>query len=204
MKYRVAVLSVVAVLFAVSSAHADDAWSHKTEFKWSKTTGIRIVEPEGFKVSIGEQKDSVPAVFKLANEDKYHVVEVTAPDGATWSKKIEVKAGKQTVLRVSYAKKAAAPKKAGKKARKYMGKVTNGNHKCAAKNRFHMKFEFLLDGEKIKDIVLKSGRFEPNFELPEGNYDIRYYKRQSKRWVSFEFGKKDINKDGFHVFYGCK
>ena len=52
MKFRLALLSIAARMLAANSAQAGGDWSHKTEFKWAKSSGIRIVEPNGFKVSV--------------------------------------------------------------------------------------------------------------------------------------------------------
>jgi hypothetical protein len=204
MKLRLALLAVVGLSLNVSSARADDDWSHTTELKWSKTSGIRVIEPEGYTVSVGDASDTVPTVFNLPNEDKYYVVKVSAPDGASWSKKIEVQNGKQTVLRVTYKKKADAPKQAAKKTRSHIGKVANNNHKCDKNQRYAMKFEFLIDGEKIKELALKPGIYEPSFELPQGKYDVRYHRLESKRWVFLETGHEEVSKDGFSISYGCK
>jgi hypothetical protein len=195
------VFVVGAMVAFASVAHADE-WTHSQDFKYSQTASIRVVEPEGFKVVVNGKSDVVPAVFNLDNADAYMVVQLTAPDGKVWEKKIEVRANNQTVLRVKYTPAAAAAPAAGAK-RSHIGSVKNTTHTCDREKRKAYKFDFRLDGKDVKSFELQSGKYTPNVELVDGNYEVRLWTMKSGQWVFQETSSFTVDKDGWVFFYGC-
>src|SRR5687768_997660 len=134
-------LIVLAVISAPLTAFAD-SWSFTTEIQPTNTTSLRIVEPEGYRVTVGQQTNSVPAVFTLPNADDYVTLAVVAPNGASWEKKIEVKPYKQTVVRITH--RAERPAAAPITRPSHVGVLFNTSHLCRdAKARGPVRLEFI-------------------------------------------------------------
>lgn len=199
MKLMPAVMVAGALVAFAAEARADE-WTHSQDFKYAQTASIRVVEPEGFKVVVNGKSDVVPAVFNLDNADAYMVVQLTAPDGKVWEKKIEVRANNQTVLRVKYTPAAAAAPAAGAK-RSHIGSVKNTTHTCD--KRAAHKFDFRLDGKDVKSFELQPGKYTPNVELVDGNYEVRIWSIKSGQWVFQETSSFTVDKDGWVFYYGC-
>jgi len=193
-------LALIVGLVAVSSvAYADD-WTFTQDFSYAKTASIKVTEPEGYKVTIGDKTDTAPAVFNFDNNDAFQLVHITAPDGKSWEKKIEVRAGHQTTLRVKYAPAAAATP-AGD-ARKHIGTVKNETNTCAKKT--NQRFDFMLDGKLVRSFELRGGQYTPNVELPDGTYQVRLFSVVSGQWVFQASSDFAVTKDGWVYTYGCK
>ena len=201
MKLMPAVMVAGAMVAFAAEARADE-WTHSQDFKFAKTASIRVVEPEGFKVVVNGKSDVVPAVFNLDNADAYMVVQVTAPDGKVWEKKVEVRANNQTVLTLKYTPAAAATPAAGAK-RSHIGSVKNTTNSCDREKRKAYKFDFRLDGKDVKSFELQSGKYTPNVELTDGSYEVRMWTMKSGQWVFEQTANFTVAKDGWVFFYGC-
>ncbi|HZJ62510.1 MAG TPA: energy transducer TonB [Kofleriaceae bacterium] len=72
----------------------------------SAKAAIRVTGPAGFKVAIttplGDLVGAIPQRFELAPDTSDVRVVVTAPDGAVWSKRIDVKAKQETEVAVDF------------------------------------------------------------------------------------------------------
>jgi len=195
-------LAIICVAAFAVEARADE-WTHQQEFKFSQTASIRVVEPEGFKVSVNGKSDVVPAVFNFDNADAYYIVKMTSPDGKTWEKKIEVRANNQTVLRVKFTPAEKAVPAAGAK-RSHIGTVKNTTHSCESlSERVAKKFDFRLDGKDVQSFELKAGKYVPNVELVDGNYEVRIWGIKSGQWVFEQTAAFTVDKDGWVFFFGC-
>jgi hypothetical protein len=187
-------------------AHSPDAeagWTHTTTFRYSRSSSIRVVEPQGFSVQVKERKDTIPAVFNLPNQSAYEWVTITASDGKVWRQKIEVRANNETVLTVRYSSDdKPAPKKAGP-GRKYIGSVANTSNRCKRSDNTAYRFDFLLDGQKVYSVALNPNKFAPNVELTGGSYDVRVFKYSQRQYVYRTTLKRQIDRDGWRVSFGC-
>jgi hypothetical protein len=197
----VKVVATVAVV-AFSTVASADEWSLTAEHKYSQSASIRVVEPEGYKVTVGDSADTVPAVFNLKNADAYQVVKLTAPDGKTWEKKVEVRANHQTIVRVKHAAAAAPKEEPAKKTKSHIGTVKNTTNKCDRRSAH--KFDFMLDGTLVKSFELEAGKYIPNVELAPGSYDVRRFSVKSNQWVFDETTTFAVSKDGWVYYYGCQ
>jgi len=194
-------LIVVGSVVAISLEARADEWTHSQDFKYSQTASIRVVEPEGFKVVVNGKSDVVPAVFNLDNADAYYVVKMTSPEGKVWEKKIEVRANNQTVLRVKFTPADKAAPAAASDKRSHIGSVKNTTHTCD--KRANHKFDFRLDGKDVKSFELQPGKYTPNVELVDGNYEVRIFAVKSGQWVFQETANFTVDKDGWVFFFGC-
>lgn len=185
---------------AIASA---DTWNQSAEFKHSNAASIRVIEPDGYRVSIGGRLDSVPAVFAQANADAYVVMSVTAPSGASWETKVEVRPHTQTVVRVRHVADAPAAPAQSAKVASYVGIVFNTSHLCKTPgDRTDVRLEFILGADVVKAIdVAKQSRLD--VELPGGEYRVRHYKRGKSGWELHGSGKRSIAKDGWNYEFGC-
>lgn len=196
---KLALVAAIAVL-APAVAYADE-WTPSQDFQRSQVASLRVVEPEGYKVTVNGRADTAPAVFNFDNADNYVLVRFEAPGGASWEKKIEVKAYHQTVLRVRHVKAvAAAPD--NKAVRTYVGVAANTSHLCKKPaERVAIKMEI------VKETVVKSFELQPkstlNVDLPEGTYDVRVYKPLNGQWAYTQTIPRQVTKDGWVLEFGC-
>lgn len=201
------ILFALAVLTFAGVAFAD--WSYTTSHKYAGKTSLKVIEPDGFKVkvTIGSdvKEDTIPAVFQLPDGDAFLPVTVVAKDGSTWSQKIEVKDKQQTELKVQYTAGAkAAPAPAGP-TRKFIGSATNTTNRCTNPNdRADLRYDFLLDGTKVREIEVAMNRRIPNVEIAQGSYSVRIFKKRGNDYIFLSTSQYDITKDGWEFSYGCK
>lgn len=195
------VITAIACVMSLATVARAEEWSLTVEHKYSKEASIRVVEPEGYQVFADGVSDTVPAVLKTANTDAYVVVKFTAPSGRTWEKKVEVRAGHQTIVRVKHAPPSDAPATPGKAAKMHIGSVKNTTNKCG-KSSAH-KFDFMADGKLAKSFELAGGKFIPNVELPAGSYEVRRFDVRQGQWVFAETTPFAVTKDGWVYVYGC-
>ncbi|MBT8496405.1 MAG: hypothetical protein KJO07_25385 [Deltaproteobacteria bacterium] len=200
MKPTLAAIAIAFItLLAGTQVASADAWKHSVEFKYAKSSSIRIVEPEGLKVVVEGREDTVPAVFKFANQANYYRVQVTAKDGKTWTKKIEVKAHRETVLRVSYTPKGKAPQTQDKKVQTFIGKARN-----TCRRKVALRFEFKLGADKKATVSLVP-RQTKDVELPAGSYKVRVYNAttRSKKWNYLKTFDLSVKSDGWSFAPSC-
>ena len=200
---RTIVLAALATVCMVSVARADD-WSLTQEFSNAPSASIRVVEPEGYTVTIDGHTDTIPAVFQIANAANYFNMTVKSPDGATWNKKVEVKEYKQTVVRIKHVK-ADAPKTPDApkaKAMSYVGTVRNTTNNCKADQQMSIKLEFVSGPDVVKTVEVKAGA-KTSVELAEGPYRIRRWQLEGADWVFDKTDEWTVKKDGWTYDWGC-
>lgn len=194
------VVSVLVLLVSFASTARADEWSHTVELQAADAATIRVVEPEGYQLTIDGRTETAPAVFPVANRDAYVLLGVRAPSGATWERKIEVKAWHQSVVRIRHAaaRPAAAPP-----AATYVGVVANTTHLCkAAADRRDLRVEF-VSGATIVKTVEAPVRSRVDVELPAGEYRVRRYLRGPSGWELSSAGTFTVDKDGWTYHYSC-
>jgi hypothetical protein len=201
------ILFALAVLTFAGVALAD--WSYTTSFKFAGKTSLKVTEPSGFKVKVtvgsDVKEDTIPTVVALPDGDAFLPVTVVAKDGSTWSQKIEVKDKQQTELKVQYTPAAkAAPGPAGP-ARKFIGSASNTTSRCTNPNdRGDLRYDFLLDGNKVREIEVAMNRRISNLEIAQGSYSVRIFKKRGNDYIFVTTSQYDVNKDGWEFTYGCK
>ena len=200
--------AAVVSLATLASATSMAAWTQSTSFSHAPRTSLKITEPNGFKVTATVDgkpgEDKVPMVLNLPDADAYVPVTITAPDGKSWSGKIEVKARQQTLLTFKYTAEAG-PQPVAANVRKFVGKIWNTTDKCGAPDQNEIKFEFLAGGQKAGEYVVGVGQAMNAVEMPEGAYDVRIYSRPANgqwNYVKTNAGFQ-VAKDGWVADYGC-
>ncbi|MBA3452076.1 MAG: hypothetical protein H0T42_03145 [Deltaproteobacteria bacterium] len=193
-------LSLACILIPAIAA-AEDRWSHTEDFQPASSASIRVVEPEGYQVTINGRTDSAPAVFAVPNADNYYVMTLRAPSGATWERKLEVRQWKQNVVRVRHgvdtvATPASAPAK-------YVGVVANTTHLCKkVSDRRDMRIELVLGADIIKSIDV-AVRSRVDVELPAGEYRVRQYLRNQDAWELAGTQKHTVSADAWTIHFRC-
>ena len=188
-------------LAAPALARADE-WSHTAELQSASTASIRVVEPEGYHVTVNERTDAAPAVFAVPNADNYIVLGVRAPSGATWERKIEVKAYRQTVVRIRHVA-ARADKPPPARGASYIGVVANTLHLCKkAADRRDIRLVFVLGADEIKTVDVKL-RSRTDVELPGGQYRVRRFVQGASGWEYASTLEYAVEKDGWVYQWGC-
>jgi len=172
-------------------------------------TSLKVLEPDGFKIAVtmadGSVKNgTVPELFQLPEQDAFLKVTLTAPDGTTWSKKIEVRAKQQAELAVAF--KADEPKPQDKPAsvRSFVGKVENAGHTCGQPYAKSLKVDFLRSTDHSSALTKE---IEPNtyinVELPSGRYNVRMFVKTNDVWDFVTSAPADVTKDGWKYAFGC-
>jgi len=195
-------LAVAVAILLPAVAHADE-WSHTQEFAGAQSASIRVVEPDGYTVTVGGRTDTVPAVFAVDNANAYVVLAMRSPEGATWSKKIEVREYRQTVLRVRHVKSAPPPNE-GPKERpvSYVGTVKNSTDKCRAEYQMTIKLDFVRGPDVVRSTELKAGA-RASVELATGSYNVRRYQLDGSEWVFDKTETFNVRTDGWEYDWGC-
>ena len=194
-------LAFVVLAFSATVATPSPAdWSKTESFEFSAKTSIKITDPAGAKayVTIGNEvkEEALPAVFALPDADAFIAVKVVAADGDTWTGKVEVKAKKQTVLKLNYVPKAAGAKPSGAK---FMGQMQNWTHQCDRRERDVLKFVAMKDGKAAYETTLRPNQAATNVELEPGQYSVRIFKGANfVRALDLQ-----VDKDGWVFKYGC-
>jgi TonB family protein len=93
----------------VLTIRLDDAassWDYEVTYQDAAAAALTVAGPPGFKVTMampaGEMVGTLPQRFELADRDGDAHVTVTAPDGTSWSRKIQVKAKQETHVAVDF------------------------------------------------------------------------------------------------------
>lgn len=202
--YRTVLGLIVLVLALAPRLSHADSWSHTTEVNQARSTSIRIVEPEGYQVTVEGRTDTVPAVFALADADAYVVLAMVSPGGARWEKKIEVKAYRQTVVRVTHRADAPAPKTAPTAAKAtFIGILANTSHLCRKESdRGAVRIEMVSDGTTVGayDVAARS---RVDAKLPAATYQVRLFLAGTSGWEYRSTQTFEVKKDGWVFDYGC-
>ncbi len=206
--------SLLVLFAAIGTATAAGSFSDRINYRPSRDTSIKIVEPEGFRVTIespdGMQTGTVPELFRLPNQDAFVKVTMTSPDGTSWSKKVEIRQRNQAELSVTFKPDAAREKEKAKdapRARTFITELQNKGSTCDATSpwRATISAQFLRasDGVVIGTLQLdddKSGQTE----LPADTYDARVFSWNGTEWKLAVSTRVDIPaRDGFVLAFGC-
>ncbi|HET9624031.1 MAG TPA: hypothetical protein VFP84_21815 [Kofleriaceae bacterium] len=93
----------------VLTVRLDDAassWAYEVSYHDAASTSLNVTGPAGFAVKLavpaGELAGVLPQKFQIADSVKDARVTVTAPDGTTWTRKIQVAAKQETQVAVDF------------------------------------------------------------------------------------------------------
>lgn len=196
-----AALVVGTVVFSSPSAHAE--WTKTESFEHSAKTSLKILEPadaHAFVTIQNETKEgTLPHIWSLADEDAFISVKIVAANGESWTGKVEVKAHKQTVLKLAQIAKApAAPAPAGQK---FIGRMENTTHRCSGNERQELKYVAMKDGKPALEKTVSPNRSIGNLELEAGHYTVRVFKHSTNDFIQTK--DLDVAKDGWTFSWGC-
>ena len=160
-----------------------------------------MLEPEGYRFTVDGRSDTAPAVFPVSNRDQYILVEATAPSGAHWQQKIEVRAYTQTVLRLRHA--ADTPPPTATPAARFVGVLYNTTHRCSkAADRVSIRLDITTGTQTLTTNVLEP-RSRADVTLAAGSYTVRRYNQRNGAW---EYGGSQpltVAKDGWTFGIEC-
>jgi hypothetical protein len=204
MKLRISIVVLIITILS-SVAAAGGTWSEKISYSTATSTSLKVLEPDGFKVTVGDKAATVPEIFQLANADAYVQVTIQAPDGTKWSKKVEVRAKHMAQVVVTFTPAKEPKAAAHRAARNHIGRFVNGGKGCGKTWDRAIKAEFRRpDGDAVKATVeLAPGEYK-DVEVPAGGYEVRVSFKDGAAWKFALTGKHDIGKDGWALGFGCK
>src|SRR4051812_40455284 len=112
MHFRHTLFIAILFLTALLAPSARAEWTKTESFEASAKTSLKITEPAEARAYVtigGETKEeALPAVFSLPDADAYITVKIVSADGDSWTGKVEVKAHRQTVVRLGHSPKGPA------------------------------------------------------------------------------------------------
>lgn len=195
------VSSVACILASHSIAHADQ-WSLTTEFQTAGSTEVRVVEPEGYQVTLLGRTEVAPAVFAPPNGDDYVVLSVAAPNGAKWEKKIEVRAYRQTVVRIRHVPDAARAE-GPRQGQSFVGTIANTSHLCQkASDRAAVRLELVVNGAAVRSFDV-AARSRIDASLAPATYQVRSFRQAGATWEYVRTTSLEVTKDGWLLHWGC-
>ena len=163
-----------------------------------------MVEPADFRVTIttadGDRTATVPDVFTLPNQDAYVKVTVTAADGSTWSRKVEVKARHQTEIVLGFVPEQKKPTK----PRFYIGTFANVSQGCGESKQSTIRAELIDEDGVVAKLDSLAPRYEIDYKLTAGKYEMRTYVLRGSTW-QFQATNNQVipQKDGWKLAWGC-
>ncbi len=93
-------------VLTIRLGEAASSWYFELSSHDDKSAALKVDGPKGFRVTLttpaGELVGTIPQRFELPDRNGDARVTVTAPDGAIWSKKLQVKAKQETEVSVDY------------------------------------------------------------------------------------------------------
>lgn len=199
--------SCLTVAMLLASAPSFAGWKETIQFSRG-ATAVRVTDPEGFQVNLEGTEDTVPAVFRLADADAYVMVSVKAPSGETWKKKVEVRRGSVTEVRLAWVAEPA-PGRAEAPRRAYLGRVINTFPSCGANvgvtRQASIRADFVGAQGVVASVQVDAASPRQQPELAGGAYDVRAYiwNPQSRTWTFAKTVKVSIDRDGWEVSVGC-
>ena len=211
MKITTLLLAVPVIIAMYSqSAAAEEKWSETVSLTRADSAELNISEPSGYTISIkignDVKTDTVPAVFGVANGvanvNAFYPVTFTAPNGATWTKKFQVKKHSSTDIKVSHstvvAPAAAAPKEAA--VGKRMGTVYNKTGKCSIGGTVKLEFSHPEHGTVTSQVDLKKWQ---QLDIKAGTYSVRAFFWMNNAWVYQVTRDIKIERDGWELTSSC-
>jgi hypothetical protein len=196
---------VTAVAVIAPTAEAQDSWTETVSFARSAASGIKVLEPDGYTVSIKAeglaQKDSVPTVLRVPNTEAFYVLTFTAPSGATWSTKVETKTGQITELRVKHTS-AASPSPAA--SRKFFGKFAMSKKSPCKEDGSGQKIDFVAADGSVAASFTMTGAKSFTADVLEGDYTVRTFRTDRDGTVTYRNTRKgSIRADGWSAVFFC-
>lgn len=198
--------TVVAVCSLARVAAAEDTWSKTVVITPASSSSIRFEELTGYRVTVTidgkESSEDLPAVFAAPPRDGFYPATLTAPNGAKWATKVEVKRYQQTTVHVKHVAGAAPREKpAAEPVRTFIGTAVNKISTCGKK--LAGKVEFVDASGRIGATVeMKSGALG-QASLPGGTYDVRAYVWDSDQWTYQTTTRTQITADNWQATLIC-
>jgi hypothetical protein len=211
MTKRSGLLVLVFVVVAAAGTAIAGTWSDKVNYRFSQQTSIKIIEPEGFKVTVtladGSVKvGTVPELFTLPDADAFVKVTITPTDGsAPWSKKVEVRAKQQTELAVAFKPDAPKGEPAKPSGRGFFGRMINQGGGCGRGWNQSIKVEFLRKPDRIEQAGVQIAPSKNvDVELPGASYTVVVQLWNGKEWKFVTSSDHELTKDGWRLAFGCQ
>ena len=207
MKTSILVVCSLAAVSGLSAiAHADDSWTETVSFSRSDASSLRITEPDGYAVSVSVDgqpvNDTVPANIRPPAGDSYYAVTLTAPSGAKWTKKIEVRSYQITDLKVKHTAATAAAPARPAVGHTYVGSMFNLTKQC--RSPATVKLEFIAADGTTGATVQADAAFIGQGTLPAGTWDARAWLWDgTSQWVYQKTASVTVSSDNWKAVVGC-
>ncbi len=193
-------ICVLVTMATVAIAGAEPL-SYKEEFKPSSRASIKVLGPDGARVSSADGEDSLPSVIHVDNTDAFVPVTFTY-NGEKLVAKVEVRRNYVTEVRVSYNAPAAAQKGP---TRTFVAQLHNGMDTCEPALRHTvLSFELINHATAVGvgTFEVRAGGISQLENLVAGAVDVRIYDARTSKWIATT--PYNIDKDGIEIYYGCR
>ncbi len=211
MKFAAFVFAVPVIVAMYSqAASAEEKWSETVALTRADSAELHISEPTGYTISVkignDVKTDTVPAVFGVANGvanvNAFYPVTFTAPTGATWTKKFQVKKYSSTDIKVSHSTVVVAAAVTAKNVAvaKRIGTVYNKTGKCSLSGTVKLEFSHAEHGIVTSQVDLKKWQ---QLDIKAGTYSVRAFFWMNNDWVYQITRDIKIERDGWELTSSC-
>ncbi len=193
------VSSVACILASHSIAHADQ-WSLTTEFQTAGSTEVRVVEPEGYQVTLLGRTEVAPAVFAPPNGDDY----VVLPGGGAERCQVEEDRGPRVPPDGGPdATPDAARAEGPRQGQSFVGTIANTSHLCQkASDRAAVRLELVVNGAAVRSFDV-AARSRIDASLAPATYQVRSFRQAGATWEYVRTTSLEVTKDGWLLHWGC-
>jgi len=193
-----------AICLATQVAQAEDKWADTVSYSRTDGAQLSITEPDGYQISVKggsvDKTDTAPTIIAVPNANAFYSVTFTAPNGASWTKKFEVKKYSSTDIKVRHSAGAAAQNDSKPSGAKHIGTIYNHTGNCTQK--INIKLEFIGADNQVLASEVALGKYA-QIELPAGSYSVRAYAWMNNAWTYHVTRSTNITADGWELSAKC-
>jgi len=196
---------------------AKGTWKIKKNYSYKGTSSVHVSGPEGFtfkvKTKNQEKEEEVPGIIELYNTNTYGKITIVAPNGDTWTKRLQIKSRKELKIDFDYKAAKKVVKKVVKRARLVKGYLYNSYSKCKGKYYKYTQLDAYIFTSKnargyAKKFTISYKKPRVYAKLKPGSYwaqySYRYWDGYKKKWSKTLKTSKKNPRLKFNVIKGKK